>query len=142
VSAPAAQVMQAASDVILNDAFNEYLGTTGSMKKAQKKTGWECGEFTEQIVDLGTPGNLMGNYYTLKQKTVDQYKQVVPEINFWTTVNTLNVNDIDNILEYANSVKIDHSWAFLVSPDELNIKYTNTYTSRAKDKIKNTKSEI
>jgi MoaA/NifB/PqqE/SkfB family radical SAM enzyme len=70
-------------------------------------------------------------------KVVDQYKKSAAVVNFWTTVNALNVGDFDNIVNYTQSVDLDHSWAFLSDPDELNVRYTNSFTVSAKEKIKN-----
>jgi MoaA/NifB/PqqE/SkfB family radical SAM enzyme len=70
-------------------------------------------------------------------KVVNEYKSTAVNINFWTTVNSLNVGDFDNIEDYAKSVGVDHAWAFLSSPAQLNVKYSNCFTIDAKTKIKN-----
>jgi sulfatase maturation enzyme AslB (radical SAM superfamily) len=64
-----------------------------------------------------------------------QYKTMSVQLNLWTTVNALNIGDFDNIVNFAKEHKIDHSWALLNTPDELNVKYTNKLTLAAKDKL-------
>jgi sulfatase maturation enzyme AslB (radical SAM superfamily) len=71
------------------------------------------------------------------QDVLNQYKKITPDINFWTTVNALNIGDFDNIVEYAKSVEIDHAWAFLNYPHQLDAKYKNSLTLAAKEKIQN-----
>lgn len=57
------------------------------------------------------------------------------ELNLWTTVSALNINDLENIFEFAQQYNIDHSYAFLHQPSQLNIKYTNTLTLKAKQQF-------
>ena len=78
------------------------------------------------------------NYLT----TLSQYEQLqkkykLLKINLWTTVSALNIGDFDNIEMFAKQNSIDHHWAFLNSPDVLNVKYKNNFTLQAKNKIKN-----
>ena len=77
------------------------------------------------------------NYLT----TLDQYKQLQKQykllkLNLWTTVSALNIVDFDNIKLFAKQNGIDHHWAFLNSPDMLDVKYKNKFTLRAKKTLK------
>ena len=61
------------------------------------------------------------------------YKQMAVELNTWTTVSALNIGDFKNILNFVQEHRIDHSYALLHYPDELNVKYTNSFTEAYKD---------
>jgi len=88
------------------------------------------------------------------RQTVDHYlelreKYKLLKLDFWTTVSCLNINDIDNIKQYAQSKNVPHSWAYLERPEVYNIKYKNRFTEAAKhtqpDKIaigKNNTTEL
>lgn len=52
----------------------------------------------------------------------------ITELNTWTTVSALNIGDFDNILAFVKEHNLLHSYALLNTPDELNVKYTNTLT--------------
>ncbi len=70
-------------------------------------------------------------------KTVEKYKKLQEQykllkLDFWTTVSCLNVGDLPNIIEYAKNKNIPHAWAFLNTPDALNVKYKNNLTTNAK----------
>ena len=70
-------------------------------------------------------------------KTVEKYKKLQEQykllkLDFWTTVSCLNVDDLPNIIEYAKNKNIPHAWAFLNTPDALNVKYKNNLTTNAK----------
>ena len=70
-------------------------------------------------------------------KTVAKYKKLQEQykllkLNFWTTVSCLNIENLPNILNYASSNNIDHAWAFLNTPDVLNVKYKNLFTVETK----------
>ena len=60
------------------------------------------------------------------KKLQKQYKLL--KLNFWTTVSCLNVGDLPNIIEYAKNKNIPHAWAFLNTPNALNVKYKNNLT--------------
>jgi MoaA/NifB/PqqE/SkfB family radical SAM enzyme len=82
-------------------------------------------------------------------ETVEYYKKLQLEykllkLNFWTTVSSLNICDFDNIVDFAKKHSMDHHWAFLETPNVLNVKYKNTFTLRAKQtlKDKNIKKQI
>ena len=75
-------------------------------------------------------------------KSVKAYKQLQKQfpllkLNFWTTVSSLNVENLPNILDFATENNIDHEWAFLNDPDALNVKYKNKLTLNAKEKLSN-----
>ena len=70
-------------------------------------------------------------------KTIEKYKKLQEQykllkLDFWTTVSCLNVGDLPNIIEYAKNKNIPHAWAFLNTPDVLNVKYKNNLTTSAK----------
>lgn len=60
------------------------------------------------------------------------------KLDAWTTVHSLNVHDIDNIVYYCKKNDIPHDYAFLVEPTELDATYTNCYTQCAADSISHT----
>ena len=66
-------------------------------------------------------------------KNLMAYKTMGVILNTWTTVSALNIGDFVNIKNFVNQVGIDHSWAFLAQPSQLNVKYTNTLTTPYKD---------
>lgn len=75
------------------------------------------------------------------KKTLNEYKNLqkkykLLKLNFWTTVSALNIFDFDNIKKFAKENKVDHNWAFLNTPDVLNIKYKNNFTLKAKTILK------
>ena len=74
------------------------------------------------------------------EKTVQEYKTLQKQykllkLNFWTTVSSLNVADMPNILDFALKHNIDHAWAFLNNPRALDVKYKNKLTKQAKKKL-------
>ena len=60
-------------------------------------------------------------------------------IDSWTTVSCLNAGDLDNICDYVEELKIGHQYGLLVSPQPMSIEYSNPFTARAREKIKNSK---
>ena len=79
--------------------------------------------------------------FTNFKKTLEHYKKLKKQyklfkLNFWTTVNSLNICDFDNIKKFANENKIDHNWALLDTPHALNVKYKNNFTQKAKKILK------
>ena len=50
-----------------------------------------------------------------------QYKTMPVRLNLWTTVSVLNIDDLPNILAFAQEHSIDHSWAYLKKPIELSV---------------------
>lgn len=66
------------------------------------------------------------------------YKLMPVCLNLWTTVNVLNADDLPNIIAFAQEHNIDHSYAYLEYPAELNVKNLGTpesleYIQRLKD---------
>lgn len=53
------------------------------------------------------------------------YKSMPVKLNLWTTVSVLNVNDLPNIIEFARQHQIDHSYAYLKTPVELDVNNKN-----------------
>ena len=58
------------------------------------------------------------------------YKTMPVQLNLWTTVSVLNVDDLPNIQAFAREHSIDHSYAYLKQPSELSVDNTN---SQARD---------
>jgi sulfatase maturation enzyme AslB (radical SAM superfamily) len=70
-------------------------------------------------------------------ETVNVYKDLQKiynslHLNFWTTVSCLNVNNLPEIINFAESCSVPHDWSFLDSPKVLNVRYTNNFTTAAK----------
>jgi sulfatase maturation enzyme AslB (radical SAM superfamily) len=63
-------------------------------------------------------------------------------LNFWTTVSSLNVGDLKNIVEYAAQQKIDHAYGFCIRPDVLDIRHENKLTMTAKQSLSSTDDEL
>ena len=59
----------------------------------------------------------------------NKYKNL--HLDFWTTVSSLNLNDFSNIQTYAAQVRIPHNWAFLHTPEVLDVRYSNALTENA-----------
>jgi len=49
------------------------------------------------------------------------YKNMPVNLNLWTTVSVLNVDDLPNIQDFAREHGIDHSWAYLNQPWQLSV---------------------
>ena len=64
-------------------------------------------------------------------KNLLAYKAMPIQLNLWTTVSVLNVDDLPNIIEFAKQHNIDHSYAYLKSPAELAVKNKDTPESLA-----------
>jgi hypothetical protein len=58
-------------------------------------------------------------------RTLEEYKSMPVEIDLWTTVSVLNVNDLLNIQEFAQAHNIGHSYAYLKSPWQLAVDNTD-----------------
>ena len=56
-------------------------------------------------------------------------------LNFWTTVSSLNVGDLKNIVDYAAQQKIDHAYGFCIRPGVLDIRHENKLTMAAKQSL-------
>ncbi len=59
------------------------------------------------------------------------YRSMPIELNLWTTVSVLNVDDLSNIQRFAQEHGIDHSWAYLKSPWELSVDNPDTQARQA-----------
>jgi MoaA/NifB/PqqE/SkfB family radical SAM enzyme len=59
------------------------------------------------------------------------YKTMPVKLNLWTTVSVLNVDDLPNIIAFAQEHGIDHSYAYLTTPQELAIENKDTPESLA-----------
>ena len=80
-------------------------------------------------------------------KTVAKYKKLQKQykllkLDFWTTVSCLNIGDFPNIIKYASDNNINHAWAFLNTPDVLNVKYKNPFTVNAKIEFLSSNNKI
>lgn len=49
------------------------------------------------------------------------YKKMPVKLNLWTTVSALNIDDLPNIVNFAQQHGIDHSYAYLTYPTELTV---------------------
>ena len=52
-------------------------------------------------------------------KNLMTYKTMPVKLNLWTTVSVLNIDDLPNIIAFAQEHGIDHSYAYLTAPQEL-----------------------
>jgi MoaA/NifB/PqqE/SkfB family radical SAM enzyme len=59
------------------------------------------------------------------------YKAMPIQLNLWTTVSVLNVDDLPNIIDFAKQHNIDHSYAYLKSPAELAVENKDSPESLA-----------
>lgn len=50
------------------------------------------------------------------------------ELNTWTTVSALNIHNFTDIKQFVANHQLDHSYAFLHSPDPINVRYENNLT--------------
>jgi sulfatase maturation enzyme AslB (radical SAM superfamily) len=64
-------------------------------------------------------------------KNLMTYKNMPVKLNLWTTVSVLNVDDLPNIISFAQEHGIDHSYAYLTEPKELAVENKNTAESLA-----------
>ena len=70
-------------------------------------------------------------------QTVEAYQQLqkkykLLQLDFWTTVSCLNIENLPDIIDFAKEKNIPHDWAFLQQPSVLNVRHTNKFTARAK----------
>jgi molybdenum cofactor biosynthesis enzyme MoaA len=59
-------------------------------------------------------------------KNLMQYKSMPVKLNLWTTVSVLNLHDLPNIQKFAQEHGIDHGYAYLKEPVELDVNNKNT----------------
>lgn len=64
-------------------------------------------------------------------KNLMTYKTMPVKLNLWTTVSVLNVDDLPNIVAFAQEHGIDHSYAYLTEPKELAVENKDTPASLA-----------
>jgi sulfatase maturation enzyme AslB (radical SAM superfamily) len=64
-------------------------------------------------------------------KNLMTYKTMPVKLNLWTTVSVLNVDDLPNIIAFAQEHGIDHSYAYLTIPQELAVENKDTPESLA-----------
>ena len=64
-------------------------------------------------------------------KNLLSYKAMPVQLNLWTTISALNVDDLPNIIDFAKQHNIDHSYAYLKLPAELDVKNKDTPESLA-----------
>ena len=60
-----------------------------------------------------------------------KYRKMSVKLNLWTTVSALNVDDLPNIIAFAQEHNIDHSYAYLKEPVELAVENKGTPESLA-----------
>ena len=65
--------------------------------------------------------------------TVTQYNDLAKQydnlkLQAWTTLHALNLADFDNIKQFAREHNLDHDWAYLSHPQELNVRFKNAFT--------------
>jgi hypothetical protein len=76
------------------------------------------------------------------EHNVDCYRDMKNiQLNFWTTVNALNVANLDDIFDYMDRTNSDHNWALLHTPDVLSVRYQNSFTLAAKQRLKHPRSQ-
>lgn len=63
-------------------------------------------------------------------------------LNFWTTVSSLNVGDLKNIIDYAKQQQIDHAYGFCIRPEVLDIRHENKLTVAAKESLSKIDNEL
>lgn len=59
------------------------------------------------------------------------YRTMPVELNLWTTVSILNVDDLPNIQRFAQEHGIDHSWAYLKTPWQLRVDNTDIQAAQS-----------
>lgn len=60
-----------------------------------------------------------------------KYREMSVKLNLWTTVSALNVDDLPNIIAFAQEHNISHSYAYLAEPVELTVENKGTPESLA-----------
>lgn len=60
-----------------------------------------------------------------------KYREMPVKLNLWTTVSALNIDDLPNIIAFAQEHNISHSYAYLVEPVELTVENKGTPESLA-----------
>lgn len=76
-------------------------------------------------------------------KTLEQYKEFknkhpnLVSLNFWSTINALNINDFENIIQFAKDNNISHGFGLISTPAPLVLSFQNKLTLQAKEKLAN-----
>jgi sulfatase maturation enzyme AslB (radical SAM superfamily) len=65
-------------------------------------------------------------------KNIKEYQTMPVDLNLWTTLNALNIGDFPNILSWAGTHQLNHSWGILHQPNALDIKHVNPFTTAAR----------
>ena len=98
---------------------------------------------TKNIHDYTRWPILWKDYQETVVKYIELQKQYATlRLNFWTTVSCLNVGDLGNIIDYAKTVGIDHTYGFCIDPSPLNIQYVNKLTIEAKQQLLSTGNNL
>lgn len=63
-------------------------------------------------------------------KNLMTYKSMPIKLNLWTTVSVLNVDDLPNIIAFARDHNIEHAYAYLKTPVELDVKNRDLPTTK------------
>jgi len=76
------------------------------------------------------------------EKNLLTYRELVSKnklltLDTWTTVQALNINQLNDIKEYCRKFEIRHEFALLENPSPLNVKYKNKFTIKAKEQMPN-----
>jgi hypothetical protein len=118
ISAPMADIANEVGGVITSIDTSE-LGDTGPIRKSLGQKGWECAAFAQQIVDLGTPNNLMGNTLQEKIQTVQSYGLTREEVisNGGYAIGDVIVSDGSDVSASGDPLQWGHV-AIVVGQDE------------------------
>lgn len=77
-------------------------------------------------------------------RVLDEYKKFkqrfpnLVSLNLWSTINALNINDFDNIIQFAKDNEISHGFNLISYPFPLLLSSENQLTLRAKAKFSDT----
>jgi len=98
---------------------------------------------TEKVHDYARWPILWEDYKKNVLKYIELRKQYTTlRLNFWTTVSCLNVGDLENIINYAKEVEIDHAYGFCIGPVVLDIRHENKLTVAAKEFLSKTNNKL
>lgn len=69
------------------------------------------------------------NYVAIVQHYISLQKSHTNlTVQTWTTLHALNIGDFDNIRNWSGDQGLQHDWAFLEQPGEINVRYSNRFT--------------
>ena len=98
---------------------------------------------TEKVHDYARWPILWEDYKKNVSKYIELRKQYTTlRLNFWTTVSCLNVGDLENVINYAKEVEIDHAYGFCIQPAVLDIRHENKFTVTAKEFLLKTDNKL